>query len=174
MRGNLFVLLALPLILVVLGSPRGLAQGTSTETVGFSINIEPVFVMKGSAEKGGNVELGPLRPGEQPAPGRATVSVRTNRGRPYRIVQRLEQNLLNEKGSDLSEEPVLFSATDGTRGGRSEAKAPVPLTTQPAILFSSNPEGGSDDFTVTYSVSSRQMVPAGSYRARVLLEEEIQ
>ncbi len=151
-----------------------LARGTSTETVGFSLKIEPVFVVKDSSEEGGNIELGPLLPGEQPAPKRANISVRTNRGRPYRITQRLEQNLLNEKGSGLSEEPVLFSATDGRRGGQSEAKTPAPLTTQPAVLFSSNPEGESDDFTVTYSVSSSQMVSAGSYRARILLEEQIQ
>ncbi len=167
-------------LLVILGvltfgtGPRALAQGTTTETVGFSISIEPVFVVKDSSEEGGNIELGPLSPGEQPAPKRANISVRTNRGRPYRIAQRLEQNLLNEKGSGLPEEPVLFSATDGRRGGQSQVKTPAPLATQPAVLFSSNPEGESDDFTVTYSVSSRQMVSAGSYRARILLEEEIQ
>ena len=151
-----------------------LAQGTATETVDFTISVEPVFVMNSSSEEGGNIRLGPVGPGESPASGMAAVSVRSNTGRLYRIVQRLEQNLLNERGSDFTEDPVLFTVTDGANGGHSEVKSPAVLTTQPVVLFASGPEGESDDFRIAYSVSSKKLVPAGTYRARVLIEEEFQ
>lgn len=140
-----------------------LAQGTATETVGFSVSVEPVFVVNVSAEEGGTLELGPVGPGEPSASRVARVSVRSNTGRPYRIVQRLEQALQSE---------LLFTVTDGANGGRSEVSSPTPLTTQPMAIFTSPPGGGSDDFTILYTVSSRHLVPAGSYRARVIIEEE--
>lgn len=149
-----------------------LAQGTATETVGFSVNVEPLFVVNTSAEGGGNIDLGPAGPGEPPASRVARVSVRSNTGRPYRITQRLEQRLQGDGGSGLEEEPVLFTVTDGADGGRSEVKSPTPLTPDPVTLFTSGPEGESDDFTVVYTVSSRRLIPAGSYRARVIIEEE--
>lgn len=149
-----------------------LAQGTATETVGFSVNIEPVFAVNSSAEGGGNIDLGSVGPGEPPASRVARVWVRSNTGRPYRIIQRLEQRLQGSGGSDLEEEPILFTVTDGAQGGRSEVGSPIPLTTQPVTLFTSGPGGESDDFTVVYTVSSRGLIPAGSYRARVIIEEE--
>jgi hypothetical protein len=84
----------------------------------------------------------------------------------------LEQKLQGDRGSDLGEEPVLFTVTDGMNGGLSEVSSPTPLTPQPVTLFTSGPGGESDDFTVVYTVSSRRLMPAGSYRARVIIEEE--
>ena len=137
------------------------AQGTATETVDFSIQVDPVFVVNSTSDQGGNLEFS-VRPGEAVSR-TARVSIRSNTGRPYRILQRLEQPL---------QEPVSFAATDGSRGGRSEVKTPQPLTTDPCVVFVSNPQGESDDFTIDYSVSSKQLIPAGSYRARILIEEE--
>ena len=158
-------------ILVGLAAP-GFAQGTATETVGFSVTLEPIFVVNSSAEGGGNIDLGPVGPGEPPASRIARVSVRSNTGRPYRIVQRLEQRLQGNRESDLGEEAVLFTVTDGIHGGRSEVNSPTPLTPQSVTLFTSGPGGEPDDFTVVYTVSSRRLIPAGSYQARVILEEE--
>ncbi len=168
--GKTVLAAALLFLLTPGATPPTLAQGTATETVGFSIQVEPVFKVESTSDQGGNIEF-PLRIGE-PISRPARVSVRSNTGRPYRILQRLEQPLSNEKGADMAEEPVMFTVTDGVQGGRSEVKAPQPLTTQPVVLFTSGPEGASEDFTVTYSVSSKQLVPAGSYRARILIEEE--
>ena len=169
MDRNLLAKAGLQAVLAVLmfgagNAPRALAQGTTTETVGFSISIEPVFKVNSSSSEGGNVELGPLVPG-QAAPSRtAVVSVRSNTGRPYRIIQRLEQEF---------PAPVQFTVTDGTQGGQSEVHSPQPLTTQSVTLFTSGPDGESDDFRINYSVASTELVPAGNYRARVLIEEEV-
>ena len=157
---------------ILLAATAGWAQGTATETVGFSVNIEPVFVVNSSAEGGGNIDLGPVGPGEPPASRVARVSVRSNTGRPYRITQRLEQALQGDRGSEFGEEPVLFTVTDGRSGGKSEVSAPASLTPQPVTIFTSGPGGESDDFTIVYTVSSRRLIPAGSYRARVIIEEE--
>lgn len=167
MRPSLFLLAALMLIPAVPAS-----ADTATETVGFSINVEPVFLVTSDSEEGGNIPLGPVGPGGGTSTKSATVSVRTNSGRPYRIIQRLEQKLLNDRGAGVAEEPVLFTVTDGVNGGRSEVRQPAPLTTERTVIFSSD-SGEPDDFRILYTVSSGRMIPAGSYRARVVIEEEM-
>ena len=149
------------------------AQGTATETIGLEINIEPVFFVESSSEAGGNLELEPAQFGESSASQTATVVIHTNQGRPYRILQRLEQDLLSERGFELSKEQVLFLVSDGIHGGRSEVKSPQPLTTDSVVVFTSSAKGDADQFTILYSSTpSREVVPSGTYRARLFIEEE--
>jgi len=157
------IMLAVAGIAVLWAPGRAPAQGTATETVGFSIQIEPVFTVNSASEEGGTIDLGPVGPDQSPVSRRAVVSVRSNTGRPYRILQRLEE--------DPGKAQILFSVTDGVNGGRSRVSSPTALTLQPVEIFS-NPQGISDQFHVTYSVSS-DLLPAGEYRARILIEEEL-
>ncbi len=150
-----------------------LAQGTATETVGFSIQIEPVFSLRSRAEQGGTVNLSRSGPEQGASTTRtAVVTVRNNTGRPYRITQRLEQNLVTGSGADLQEGPVYYTVSDGVNGGGSEVKSPVPLTTQLAVVFTSGPKGESDEFRISYSLA-RELVRAGQYQARILIEEDL-
>ena len=113
-----------------------------------------------------------MGPGEPQASATARVTVHTNRRRPYQIIHRLEQPLLSEQGFKLTE-PVLYSVSDGTHGGRSEITSLQPLTSDPTVIFSSNKRGDADQFVISYSSSAGQIIPAGSYRARVLIEEKV-
>ena len=148
------------------------AQDSASETLAFEIHIEPVFVVESGSEESGNVNLGPLR-SDETASQTTRVVVHTNRTQPYRITQHLEQNLLSNHGFDLSEEPILFSVSDGLHGGKPEVTGAQALTTEPMVIFSSSPDGAADEFTITYSSASRKLIPAGIYRARLLIEGEL-
>lgn len=159
-------------VLLLLAPALALAQGTANETVGFSIQIEPVFSLRSTPEEGGTIDLSRSGASAVSPSKIAKVVVRSNTGRPYRITQRLEQKLVGGGGSTLQEEPVYFTVSDGANGGSSQVKSPTPLSTQTAVIFTSNPKGESDEFRISYSLT-RELVKAGRYQARIIIEEEI-
>jgi hypothetical protein len=156
------------LIFGITASPA-VAQGTATETIGIEIQIDPVFVVEVQSEAG-NVILGPLLPGTGTISEKAEVIIRTNRGQPYQVVQRLEERLMSDRGADFALDGVQFFASDGLKGGRSEVRAPKPLAPGPAVLFTSNLRGDADRFSVFYTVSTGPIVPEGNYRGRIQIE----
>ena len=44
----------------------------------------------------------------------------------------------------------------------------------PVVVFSSNEHGDADRFTISYFTSAKRVIPAGGYRARILIYEELQ
>lgn len=114
--------------------------------------------------------LGPIVPGTRTVSRKVEVIIRTNCGQPYRVVQRMEERLMSDQGVDLSLDEVRFYASDGQEGGRSEVRAPKPLTPEPVALFTSNARGDADRFSLFYEISNKQMVPEGNYRGRIQIE----
>lgn len=150
------------------------AQGTDRETVHFEIYVDPVFFVETTSNRGGNIELGPLLPNRGPASEIAKIAVHTNTGKAYRIIQQLDQPLISETGVEFPARDISFVASDGMRGGRSEIKSPTPLSSQPTTIFRSNLRGDADEFTITYLIKSKRVIPAGLYRARISVEGELQ
>jgi len=150
------------------------ADVTATETISFKITIKPVFVVETQSEEGGNITLGPLLPGGEEAFRTAEVIVQTNRGRPYAIRQHLEQELLSERGFIFPSKQIRFAVSDGMSGGRSEVEGRQPLPMTPIVVFSSTAQGDADRFTISYFTDAKRVIPAGSYRARILIEGELQ
>lgn len=158
------------LAILLLSSSPSRAADTALETIEFRIQIEPVFHLETDSKQAGNVQLGPLVPGDRQALDTARIIVHTNRGRPYRIVQYLGQELMSERGFSLKGK-VLFSVSNGIHGGRSEVDSLQPLTTKQTVILS-NKEGVSDQFTISYFAASEGVNPAGYYRAPIVIEEE--
>lgn len=153
-------------------SPTAHAAETALETIEFRIQIDPVFHVETDSKEAGNVQLGPVTPGNPQALDTARVIIHTNRGRPYRIVQYLGQEFMSERGFPLRKD-VLYSVSNGTHGGHSEVSSPQPLTSEHTVIFS-NKEGVSDQFTISYFGSTDKVIPAGRYRAPIVIEEEVQ
>lgn len=152
-------------------SPEARAAETALETIEFRVQIEPVFHVKSDSKGAGNVRLGPVTPGGRQALDTARIIVSTNRGRPYRILQYLGQEFMSERGFPLKES-VRFQVSNGINGGQSEAPSPRPLTSERTVIFS-NPRGTSDQFTISYFGSTDGVIPAGRYRAPIVIEEEL-
>lgn len=161
----------LALLLLCCSSPSR-ASDTDLETIEFRIQIEPVFHLKFDSKQAGNIQLGPLTPGERQALDTARVTIHTNRGTPYRLVQYLGQELMSERGFPLKGK-VLYSVSNGAQGGHPEVNALQPLTSERTVIFS-NSQGTSDQFTISYFAASDTIIPAGNYRAPIVIEEEAQ
>lgn len=158
-------------LLAVAAGPA-FAQDAFTETREMRIQVQPLFFVESDADGSGSVDLGSGWKGGGENSDTVRVVVHSNRGTPYRIIHRLEQELLNERGQSMPERRVLFSVSNGVRGGLSEVKSPQPLTQDPVVIFSSS-GGEADEFNIFYINSSDKMVPAGTYRARILIEGEL-
>lgn len=165
--------IALGWILALLGA-RAYAQGTATETLGFQINVEPVFSVETVSEEAGEVELGPILPGEAPPSKQVRILIHTNTGQPYRVIQKVDQLPVSELGVEFPAQELQFAVSDGIRGGQSQVGGFQPLTPGVTFLFSSTPQGQADQFTITYRSPSQQVIPAGIYRARLAIEGELQ
>ena len=153
-------------------SPAARAAETALETLEFRIQIEPVFRLETDSKEAGNVRLGPVTPGNPQALDTARIIVHTNRGQPYRIVQYLGQEFMSERGFPLKNN-VLFSVSNGANGGISQVSSPQPLTSERVVIFS-NKQGTSDQFTISYFGATDEVIPAGHYRAPIVIEEEVQ
>ncbi len=157
--------------LLLVFSPAARAAETALETIEFRIRIDPVFHVETDSKEAGNVRLGPVTPGNPQAIDTARIIVRTNHGRPYRIVQYLGQEFMSEGGFPLKDR-VLFSVSNGTQGGQSQVSSPQPLTSERVVIFL-NKEGVSDQFTISYFGTTDKVIPAGRYRAPIVIEEEL-
>lgn len=167
-RSNLVFIV---LLLLALPIPARAAE-TALETIEFRIQIEPVFHVETDSKEAGNVHLDPVTPGDSAqALDTARIIIHTNRGRPYRIVQYLGQEFMSERGFPLKES-VRFQVSDGANGGKSEVSSPQPLTSEHIVIFS-NKQGTPDQFTISYSGSTDSVIPAGRYRAPIVIEEEL-
>lgn len=158
------------LALLVASSPPARAADTALETVEFKIRIDDHFYIEADTKQAGNIELA-VTPGQQQALDTVRVDVRTNLGRPYQILFYLGQEMMSERGFPL-EGGVLYSVSNGAHGGRSEVSSPLPLTSEPTVVFS-NRDGLSDQFTITLSVSAGGVIAAGRYRAPLVIEEKL-
>jgi len=144
------------------------AQGTATETIGLRIDVQSSFNIEIVSEEPGEVQLGPILPGEGPVMQEVKVKVRTNAGRPYRVTHTVDQ--ASEQGWVLPSDDLQLTVSDGLRGGRSEIKGFQPLTPGTTVLFSSGPRGRADEFTIKYRASTKQVRRAGLYRIRAVVE----
>lgn len=159
--------------LVLFTCPAALAQETATETRELRIHIQPVFYVETDADAEGDVKLSSAAVSGGQYTDTSRVRVHTNSGRPYRVTHRLEQAMLSNRGSALPERQILFTVSDGERGGRSGVTSPQPLTQDPAVIFTSSDRGDADEFTISYFTTSQRMVAAGTYRAKILIDGEL-
>jgi hypothetical protein len=148
------------------------AQSTATDTINLEIEIPPAFSVEIYSEEG-NVRLGPMLPNRFVA-GTVQVQVLTNRGRPYRVVQTLEQDLAGGNGLTLDPGDISVSVSDGRNGGRSRIRSPRPLQAGQTVLFTSHRKGKEDQFVVSYSALGNHVIPAGDYWGRLSIEGEIE
>ncbi len=148
-------------------------QGTATRTIGLEIEVEPAFSVETQVETG-NAKLGPLSPGGPAATSQVKVIIHTNRGQRYRVIHRMEGELVSDRGFDFPRKGIFYSASDGLNGGKSQVRSRQPLGLKPTPVFSSGRKGEADEFTLSYTAAADQVFPAGNYRARISIEGEVQ
>lgn len=144
--------------------PQGVWAQTVSKTVRISFEIEPVTKVKISSEAGVSaVRLGPISPHAKIPTQILTVSVMTNTKNRYQIYHELKGNVISEGGDQFPPQQLLFMATDGEKGGKSETRDFTPVPPGEVTIFTSRSEGGPDTFQVLYSIDNNRLFPAGTY-----------
>lgn len=160
--------LLLGLMVGFVSAPPAFSQGTDTVIVDFFLNVDPFFEI----EVEGDADIGPITFEEKSFTKTVRVKVRTNVGQKYGLVHRLEQPLQNEQGDEFPREKIFLTVSDGLHGGKALVHSPAPLSLEPIKIFSSDPTGKSDEFTLAYTISGSNTRSAGDYHARIIIEKD--
>ena len=167
MVNRLKVLIFVPVVSMVIAlchSPSSYALSKSVE-IKVSATVAPVFEISVEGPTGGNIEFGTIHRDPHQAvtaPSKEVIiKARSNLGQPYEISQKLVRPLVNENGKGFGEGAITAHAvnnhTDGT------AYESVSVSTNPTVLFRSNPKGLSDTVTAVYNLKVQPDQDAGHY-----------
>jgi hypothetical protein len=128
----------------------------------FSLSVRPYeggydlnFGKVGRAAVGANKEL--------------SVSIRSDIGKQYRLIQNFFEPLTNSQGDTipLQNSFFLYALRGSAKYGTFSVEQETPASLSRAIIYTSNSNGLSDSFTLVYSLRGPFQVPSGSYRGRV-------
>ena len=149
-------------------SSRLLWAQSVTKNVRVSFEIEPVTVIKVSSQAGVSaVRLGPLSPRADISPEPLEVSIMTNTRDRYRVYHVLREGVTNSAGTQFPFNRLLFMASSGTEGGKSEIPSFTKIPQDEIPIFTSKPEGGPDTFQIIYSVDNKELFSAGFYYGNI-------
>lgn len=149
---------------------RYIVMAGSKETYfDFDLNIEsrPVFNLKVQYPPEG-MKFNKLLPMDPPQIREVIVSVQTNLGRPYQVIQSVQNPLSNERGENLKDEAFMIKV-EGEENGSITSKfidfTPVPIGDVP--IFSSGGQGSSAEFKVIYRMKPYPGMFPGNYRVGI-------
>jgi len=158
------ILLAVALAIWTWHSPSSYALSKSVE-IKVSATVAPVFEISVEGPAGGNIEFGTIhRDPHQSvtAPSKEVIiKARSNLGQPYEISQKLVGPLVNDSGKSFGEGSITARAVNNRTDGT--AYESVPVSTNPTVLFRSNPKGHSDSVTAVYDLEVQPDQDAGFY-----------
>jgi hypothetical protein len=104
------------------------------------------------------------------------VIVRTDSepGKQYRLIQTLFEPLTNSQGISLTygRNFVVYAVRGSNRYGTISVEQENPVSPGRTIVYTSNPNGDSDQFTLVYALVGPFDVPSGIYRGRIGLTLE--
>ena len=163
--------LFLAFFLLVVFAKTGLAQ-TFTKNISLSFSVEPVFTIQVASIEGGQ----DLNFGDLSTTGKGAiitrsleVSIISNTGTPYKVIQQSARPATNEKGEALPEDSIKFHLLPSRdTKGRLEVTSPTNVTGE-QVIFSSGPDGASDKFTIVYELKSPGLLNAGDYLTSLTL-----
>lgn len=128
----------------------------------FSVSVTPF-------QGGFDLRFGKISVAEQASNVEVVVSITSDIGKQYRLIQTLIEPLTNAQGNTMLSQKNLF--VYGIRGsnkfGTLAVEEEIPVSLGRTILYTSNPTGESDSFTLVYGLRGPFEVPSGSYRGRI-------
>jgi len=117
-----------------------------------------------------------IEPFAQQQESKVAFKVTSNVGS-YKVYQRVLQPLANEskENSGVKMPPEYFTLkAKGAEGKEPKGKFGIKDKQQVAegstVLYSSDPDGSSAEFTITYTIDCVESVPAGTYRSKVVYD----
>ena len=109
--------------------------------------------------------LGPEgEPETEGAVRQARLSVSSDSGRPYRVLQRVNGPWIGPDGVEIPLSAVRFSISETQTAGSNRFPGPSPLSLGEQEIFLSDASGSAENLVITYLVNLPPGQRAGSYR----------
>ncbi len=131
------------------------------------IEIEPILYLEVKMDQGGSFNFGTFRTGEEKQERKATLVVHSNLGEPYQVSQILSRKLTNSEGAAIPKEHFQFFGSDAQTGTLT-VMSPAPVEEGSRVVFTSDPKGTPEQFTLNYSLTIPRDTRAGSYNAETV------
>ncbi len=97
-----------------------------------------------------------------------TVTVNTDIGKRYQVIQTLLEPLTNMQGVTLPREAfIVYTLRGSNTAGTLGLDSGVPVTTGRTLIYTSNVSGLSDSFTIIYALNRSLVNKSGLYRGRL-------
>ena len=153
--------------LAVLTNSRGVAWAQDE-----GVTLEVSFVGGGNS-----LDFGRLRnlqsdgaPTQDSSTRQIRLIVRTATGnkRPYIITQVVNGDLVNEDGTSVTPESVLYRVDEETGSGLVRVPDETPLTAGEQEIYQSGIEGGTSQLLITYDLVTSSEQEAGSYAGSIV------
>lgn len=138
------------------------------KSVSFTIDIEPVLDISVTTETGiGLLNFPDLKPGAEPKITRVNVSINSNTGRPYQVMQIVTGELISSEGHKIPEKHFTVSSENGDIRGKLLLKPETPLHTGETPLLISTKNGDPTNLSLIYKLSIPKNMKAGNYNTQI-------
>ncbi len=128
------------------------------------VEIKPVFDIEVISESVGGLRFRNIKPESGSVQKEVVIRVKTNLGKPYSIVQKLNTPLANKAGDIIPLEYFTFRQELGKeQTGNIVASSNMPLRLGDTTVFTSDPKGSAVEFVVIYSLRVPRDIKSGDY-----------
>lgn len=138
-----------------------------------------LFLINKPAEAALNLSVNPLNSSNYISFGRGDsvglnnqevrIRVTSSDGKPYQVFQRLIDPIVNDQGQSISRQGVeTYSLSGSNSFGTLYSNYPEPLTSAEQLIYSSSPNGDSDNITLLYKVNHDHLGASGTFRGRIV------
>jgi hypothetical protein len=147
---------------IILGTGLLIALGMKPACAEFSLSIRPY-------EGGYDLNFGKTGLGASGTNQEVVVNIRSDINKQYRLIQTFFEPLTNSQGVSIPLQNTcsLYALRGSAKYGTLSVEQETPVSFSRTIIYTSNAQGLSDNFTLVYSLRGPFQVPSGSYRGRV-------
>jgi len=147
-----------------------LSYAGSKVSINVSVTIKPILEISAVGPNNGHIEFGSVQKNAASPvtveSGDVVVTARSNLGEPYHVTQELTSLLSDQSGNTMQDQSLKsFAKSDSNPEGAIQGGA---VNTKPALLYRSNPTGGSETIRARYELTVLPDQPAGNYESKLV------
>jgi len=138
------------------------------DTFGLEVEIEPVFdiIVKTESESG-KIEFKDLKPSGQTKTFEVSIEVKTNKAKPYQVIQKMHSELVSKEGNIIPPEDFTLKTESIDTKGILKFPQKGPAKKGETVLFVSDKKGSPDSFKVIYELKAARDIKLGDYATSV-------
>ncbi len=121
------------------------------------------------SEGGNSLRFGPIDSASAVVSKEVRLRITSDEHQQYQVFQRVQNPLINEKGTILDQEAIKNYTLSGSNSlGTLYAQNETSLAYGEELLYTSNPNGDDDSFTVIYRIDKDQLSQGGNFLGKII------